>query len=115
MASRAIFIEAPICDFRLANAKSKSGSAFSHSEEPRQLAGVDRQYLAAFVISTGRAGGVRWNGAPALRALVELRRLPAMRRFASAQPHLRSFAFWDSHKSGSGKQGFEKKQGSCPD
>jgi hypothetical protein len=64
---------------------------------PTTLTSVNRQYLAALVITTGRAGGVRLDGAAALRALVKLRRLPAMRCFARAQPHLRSFAFWDSH------------------
>jgi len=41
------------------------------------------------------------DGASALGAFIQLRRAPAMRRLAGAQPHLRSFAFGDSHK---GKQ-----------
>jgi hypothetical protein len=36
--------------------------------------------------------------AAALRAFAELRRVPAVRRFARAQAHLRGFAFWDSHE-----------------
>jgi hypothetical protein len=43
---------------------------------------------------------MRRNGAAALRALVQMRRVPAICGFARAQPHLRSFAFWDSHVSG---------------
>ena len=40
---------------------------------------------------------MRRDGAPALRAFVQLRGLPAMGRFAGAQAHLRSFAFGNSH------------------
>ena len=52
---------------------------------------------------------MRRDGAAALRALVQLRRLPAMRRLARAQAHLRSFAFWNSHKSGTRKAGNQEK------
>ncbi len=64
----------------------------------------DRQHLAAFIIPTGRANRVTGNGAAALRALAKLRAMPAVRRFTRAQPHLRGFAFWDSHVSGLEKQ-----------
>jgi hypothetical protein len=40
---------------------------------------------------------VRLNRAPALRALVQHRRVPPVRRLARAQPHLGRFAFWNSH------------------
>ena len=75
-----------------------------------QLTGVDGEDLAAFVVAAGCAGGVRLDGAAALRAFVHLRRVPAIGRLARAQPHLRHFAFWDSHKSRVGKQGFAKTQ-----
>jgi preprotein translocase subunit SecG len=52
---------------------------------------------------------MRRDGAAALGALVQLRRLPAMRRLAGAQAHLRSFAFGNSHKKGSRKAGFCQK------
>ncbi len=55
------------------------------------------QDLASFIIAAGRTGRMRSDGAAALRALVELRRPPAVRRLARAQPHLRGFAFWNSH------------------
>ena len=78
--------------------------------QPSTQLRADGQDLAALVIAAGRAGGVRRDGAAALGALVELRRLPAMRGLARAQSHLRSFAFWDSHKSESGKQEIRKRQ-----
>ena len=77
---------------------------------PLPLTRFDRQDLAALVIAAGRAGGVRSDRAAALRAFIELRRLPAMRCLARAQAHLRGFAFWNSHKSGSGKQEIRKRQ-----
>jgi hypothetical protein len=52
---------------------------------------------------------VRRDRAAALGALVQLRRLPPMRRLAGAQAHLRSFAFGNSHKKGSRKAGFCQK------
>lgn len=61
------------------------------------LFSADGQYLAAFVVAAGRAGDMRRNGAATLRALAELRGLPAIGRPPRAQPHFRSFAFWDSH------------------
>ena len=53
---------------------------------------------------------MRRYGAAALRALVQMRRVPAICGFARAQPHLRSFAFWDSHVSGIPKQEKVKRQ-----
>ncbi len=37
------------------------------------------------------------DSAATLRALCELRTMPAVGRFASAQAHLGGFAFWNSH------------------
>jgi hypothetical protein len=65
---------------------------------PASLFRFDRQDLPAFVITARRTGCVRGDGASALRAFIELRRLPAVRRLPCAQPHLRSFAFGNSHK-----------------
>jgi len=70
----------------------------------------DRHNLAAFVIAAGRTNGVACDGAAALRTLAKLRPMPAVRRFARAQPHLRRFTFWDSHLSGLGKQENRKTQ-----
>ena len=72
------------------------GCSLGGAEAPVTLR-ADAQDLATLVIAAGRAGGVRGDGAAALRALVQLRRLPAMRSLAGAQAHLRSFAFGDSH------------------
>ncbi len=110
MASRAIFIEAPICDFQPANAKRKilecgrglgaakgrqgrihSGSEDRGAKAPPtlgRLAPFHRQDLPALIVSAGRAGCVRRHRAAALRTFIELRRLPAMRSLARAQPHL---------------------------
>jgi hypothetical protein len=49
-----------------------------------------------------------------LRAFIELRRAPAMGCFPRAQPHLRSFTFWDSHKNREGKQEIGKRQTAKP-
>ena len=49
---------------------------------------LDRQHLPAFVVAAGRTGGVRRRRAAALRALVQLRAMPAVGRFARAQAHL---------------------------
>jgi hypothetical protein len=68
------------------------------AEAPASLLRFDRQNLPAFVITARRTGCVRGDCASALRAFVKLRRLPAVRRLAGAQPHLRSFAFGNSHK-----------------
>ena len=56
---------------------------------------------------------MRCDGASALRAFVELRRLPAMGRFARAQAHLRSFAFGDSHKGKQESRDFAKNKSSA--
>ena len=74
------------------------------------LTGVDGQNLAPFVITAGRAGRVRSDGAAALRTLIELWSHPTMRGFARAQPHLRRFTFWNSHTSRIGKQEIGKTQ-----
>jgi hypothetical protein len=111
MASRAIFIDGLLCDFHFAIAKRKwSGRDSAREKLPPSLGAFDREHLPPFVITAGRTGGVRLHGAAALRAFVELRRLPAMRRLPRAQAHLRSFAFWDSHTSGLGKQEIGKRQ-----
>src|SRR6476469_276297 len=70
---------------------------------------ADAQHLAAFVITARSASGVRLDRAPALRAFVEQRGLPAMRSLAGAQAHLRCFTFGDSHKKGSMKAGISEK------
>ena len=53
---------------------------------------------------------MRRDGAAALRAFVQLRRLPAKGRFARAQAHLRGFAFGNSHGERLRKHRFGKKQ-----
>jgi hypothetical protein len=58
----------------------------------------DRQDLPAFIITARWTGRVRGDGASALGAFIKLRRLPAVRGLACAQPHLRSFAFGNSHR-----------------
>jgi hypothetical protein len=65
---------------------------------PASLLRFDRQDLPAFIITAGWTGRVRGDRASALRAFIKLRRPPAVRRLAGAQPHLRSFAFGNSHK-----------------
>src|SRR3954452_22133294 len=59
---------------------------------------ANRQNLPAFVVAARGAGCMRRYRASALGAFVQLRGLPAMRGLARAQPHLRSFAFGNSHK-----------------
>ena len=96
------------CNEERAGCKRNRGA-----KAPPTLPRVDGEYLAAFVVATGRACGMRGDSAAALRALVQLRSYPTMRCLACAQPHLRDFAFWNSHKSGLGKQEiFERQQGS---
>lgn len=72
--------------------------------------GADAQNLPAFVVTARRAGGMRCYRASTLRAFVQLRGLPAMRRFARAQPHLRGFAFRNSHGEREPKHRFGKRQ-----
>ena len=55
------------------------------------------QDLSALVVSAGRADRVRDLCAAALAALAELRSMPAIRRFARPETHLRSFTFWNTH------------------
>ena len=57
----------------------------------------DRQHLSAFIIAAGGANRVTGNRAAALRTLAKLMSMPAVSSFARAQPHLRCFAFGDSH------------------
>ena len=54
---------------------------------------------------------MRGDRAPTLRAFIELRRLPAMRRLAGAQAHLRGFAFGNSHKGKQESRDFAKNKG----
>jgi hypothetical protein len=61
------------------------------------LFALERQDLPPAVVTARRAGDVRGNGASALGAFVQMRSMPAVRRFASAQSHFGRFAFWDSH------------------
>lgn len=75
--------------------------ARSGTQGPSTLLRFDGQDLPALVITARGAGRMRGDRAPALRAFIELRRLPAVRRLARAQAHLRSFTFGNSHK---GKQ-----------
>src|ERR1700716_1527265 len=70
---------------------------------------ANAQHLPAFVIAAGRASRMRGDGSTALRALVQLRCLPAMRGLARAQAHLRNFSFGNSHKKGSRKAGISLK------
>jgi hypothetical protein len=53
---------------------------------------------------------VRRDSAAALRAFIQVRRMPAVRRLAHAQAHLRRFAFWNSHGRRLSKHGFREKQ-----
>jgi hypothetical protein len=52
---------------------------------------------------------MRRHAATALRAFVQLRRMPAMARFACAQSHLRGLAFRDTHGKSLRKAGNQKK------
>jgi len=56
-----------------------------------------RQDLTSAVIAARWTRDMRRQAASALRAFVELRRVPAICRFPRAQPHLWCFPFWDSH------------------
>jgi hypothetical protein len=68
------------------------------------------QHLSAFVVTTRPARSVRRHSAATLRALIQVRRMPAVRRLARAQAHLRRFAFWNSHGRRLRKHGFCEKQ-----
>ena len=53
---------------------------------------------------------MRRRRAAALWTFVQLRRVPAIGRFAGAQAHLRRFAFWNSHVCALRKHRFSEKQ-----
>ena len=97
-----------------------SGTAVGHDRLGRRencsadLFPFDRQDLPAFIITARWTGAVRRNCAAALRALVQLRPVPAVCGLARAQPHLRSLAFRNSHVSRLSKHGFVKKQSHAP-
>jgi hypothetical protein len=92
------------------------GSAFDSFYELRtvpalyKLLRFDRQDLPSLIITAGGARRVGSDAAPALRAFVQLRRVPAIGRFACAQPHLGRFTFWNSHGRPARKHISEKKQ-----
>src|SRR5437588_8552082 len=83
----------------------RAKTAVSGRQGPSHILSAHAQHLPPFVITARWAGGVRGDGAPALGAFIKLRRLPAVRRLARAQAHLRSFTFRNSHKKGSRKAG----------
>ena len=62
------------------------------------LLSFDCEHLPALVIAARWANRVRRHSAAALRTFAELWRMPAVRRFARAQPHLGCFALWNSHE-----------------
>ena len=64
---------------------------------PSELFCADGENLAFIVISARWAGYVAWNGCAALRALGQLRGLPAVCCLACAKAHFRCFAFRNSH------------------
>ena len=66
---------------------------------PAGLFGADRENLPFVVVTAGRAGGMAGKSRSALGAFAQFRGLPAVRGFASAQAHLRGFAFGNSHRS----------------
>jgi len=71
---------------------------------------ANTKHLSAPIITAGWANRMRRHGAAALRAVPELRRMPAIRWFACAQSHRRGLTFWDDHRSGLRKQRKPKKQ-----
>jgi hypothetical protein len=74
------------------------------------LFAFERQHLSPAVVTARRAGDVRGNGTSALGAFVQMRSMPAVRRFAGAQSHLGCFAFWDSHISRADTKAEENKK-----
>ena len=70
----------------------------------------DRQHLTSLIIAARRANGVTGDSAAALWALAKLRPMPTVGCFARAQPHLRGFAFRDSHASRLEKQSLPEIQ-----
>jgi len=71
---------------------------------------LERQHLPPTVIPARRTRSVRRHGAAALRAFIQVRRMPAVRRPACPQAHLGRFAFWNSHGRRLSKHGFCEKQ-----
>src|SRR5437667_4407332 len=69
----------------------------SPTERRLQLLAFEGQYLSSAVVTARPTGDVRRDRTPALWTFVQLRRVPAVRRFACAQAHLLCFAFRDSH------------------
>ena len=90
----------------------RAKTAVSGRQGPSHILCADAQHLPAFIIAARRTSCVRCDGAPALGTFIELRGLPAVRRFARAQAHLRSFTFGNSHKKGSRKAGNWEKTNS---
>ena len=61
------------------------------------LGDLNSENLAAAIVAAGRTGDVSTDTAAALRTLGELRRMPAVCRFASTQAHLRGLSFRNAH------------------
>src|ERR1700730_6665173 len=61
------------------------------------LGDLNAENLAAAIVATGRTGDVSTDTAAALRTLGQLRRMPAVCRFASTQAHLRGLSFRNAH------------------
>jgi hypothetical protein len=70
-----------------------------------------RQHLSPAIITAARASGMRHYRAPALRTLIQVRGMPAVRRLPRPQPHFRSFPFRDSHVWALPKQQIAERQG----
>src|SRR6185369_7684623 len=71
---------------------------------------LKRQYLSPAIVTTRRTGSVGRHRAATLRAFIQVQRMPAVRRLAGAQAHLRRFAFWNSHGCALPKHPFFEKQ-----
>src|SRR5208283_3528462 len=81
---------------RIGNGDLRSRTAHRHA---RRSAGVDRQYLAALVVTACRTDPVRDVRLGALRTFADLRELQhAVVSTAHAHPALRRFTFWNAHK-----------------
>jgi hypothetical protein len=61
------------------------------------LGGLNGENLAAPIVAAGRTGDVSADTAATLRTFGELRRMPAVGRFASTQAHLRGLSFRNAH------------------
>jgi UDP-N-acetylmuramyl pentapeptide synthase len=61
------------------------------------LGDLNAKNLAAAIVAAGRTGDVSTDTATALRTLGELRRMPAVCRFASTQAHLGGLSFRNAH------------------